>query len=186
MKKMLTYCIVLFTAVYLCVFSVHAHYYEPAKAEIEVEIKLGGSVVIIPDEKSPSPAKTEMQLKDGETGRFDIAFSTVGVYDYTVKTIPDERNLIFDKTVYYIKIYVNDEDGDLTLTYIVYKGDRKYEDDPKTLVFVNTVPGSDIPPPAPNTNDDSKTKLLFMLVFIALAGSLELAAHFIGRKKRNV
>ncbi len=184
MKKLLAFCIVFITAVYLYGFSVRAHNYESASAEIETEIKLGGHVIIIPDDNCPVPSKTEVELNDGETGRFDISLTTVGAYGYTVKLIPDDRDLIFDQTVYRVKIYVDDAEGKLAVTYIVTKGDHKY--DSKRLVFVNNAPKPDKPPHGPKTDDNSRTKTAFLFALIVAAGSLAISIYLTDRKKKNI
>ena len=114
MKKILTFCILILLVPGLFGFTAHAYAYQPVKAEIEVEVTLGGTAAIIPNVNCPIPEKTALTLKDGEIGKFDIEFTEVGVFDYTVKTVPDDRDIEFDDTVYNIKFYVTDNDGRLT------------------------------------------------------------------------
>lgn len=176
MKKILIFCMILMTAAGLSGFSVDAYHYEPVKAEIEVEIILGGTVTITPNINCPIPEKTEMNLQNGEIGKFDIDFTKVGVYDYTVKTIPDKRKLNFDKTVYTVKIYVTDEDGELTVTFVASKGDDdKYGGDSKHLIFVNTVQESEKPPSNPNSGENSEMKTYFLFAMLASVGLLVLS-----------
>ena len=113
MKKILTFCILILLVPGLFGFTAHAYAYQPVKAEIEVEVTLGGTAAIIPNVNCPIPEKTALTLKDGEIGKFDIEFTEVGVFDYTVKTVPDDRDIEFDDTVYNIKFYVTDNDGRL-------------------------------------------------------------------------
>ena len=108
MKKLLTFCILILLVPGLFGFTAYAYDYEPIKYEIEVEVTLGGTVKIIPNVNCPIPQKTELTLKDGETGRFEIDLVEPGVFDYTVQTVPDDRNIVFDDTVYSIKIYVTE------------------------------------------------------------------------------
>ena len=115
MKKILTFCILILLVPGFFGFTTHAYAYQSVKAEIEVEVILGGKVAIIPNVNCPIPEKTELTLKDGEIGKFDIEFTEVGVFDYTVKTVPDDRDIEFDDTVYNIKFYVTDNDGRLRL-----------------------------------------------------------------------
>lgn len=173
MKKILIFCMILIIAAGLSGFSVDAYYYKPVKAEIEVEITLGGSVTITPNMNCPVPEKAEMYLQDGEIGKFDIDFTKVGIYDYVVRTIPDERQLDFDKTVYNIKIYVTDEDGELAVTFIVSTGGNKYGDHSKRLLFVNTVPESEKTPPNPKAGDNPE--MYFWLAMLVSAGLLALS-----------
>ena len=77
-------------------------------------------------------------------------FNTVGIYDYTVKTVPDKRKIEFDKKVYKIKIYVTDEGGELITTIIASTDNEKYSAHsdakgyspygPERLIFKNKVP----------------------------------------------
>ena len=122
MKKILTFCILILLVPGLFGFTAYAYAYQSVKAEIEVEVILGGKVAIISNVNCPIPEKTELTLKDGEIGKFEIDFTEVGVFDYTVKTVPDDRDIEFDDTVYNIKFYVTDNDGRLVATVIASKG----------------------------------------------------------------
>ncbi len=145
MKKVLSVffllaAIPLFVGTALC-----AAAYSPAASEISVEINQGGTAVIIPEVNCPIPGKTELELKDGESGRFNIQFTEPGVYTYTVKTLPDSRNLDFDSSVYTVKIYVTDENGSLSAVTLIYANGVKYAGEPgadgglSTIVFKNKV-----------------------------------------------
>lgn len=180
MKKTLIFCIIVIIAAGLSGFSVHAHYYEPVKVEIETEITLGGLVTIIPDTDCPVPPKTELNLKRGEIGVFSLGFTKAGVYSYTVKTLPDNRNLKFDTTVYRVKIYVTDEDGTLSAVMIVARGSEKYGADSSRLMFVNTEPESS---PVPKTKDNTDIKTFFSLAMLVSAGLLILSGR---PEKKNV
>ena len=192
MKKILTFCILILLVPGLFGFTAHAYAYQPVKAEIEVEVTLGGTVAIIPNVNCPIPEKTELTLKDGELGRFDIEFTEVGVFDYTVKTVPDDRDIEFDDTVYNIKFYVTDNDGRLVATVIASKGEEKFS----RLIFVNTEKGGDEPttnptdssdnggsPPDknrnPKTNDDTRMEIYFLFAIIASAGLLALSIVYL-------
>ena len=192
MKKILTFCILILLVPGLFGFTAHAYAYQPVKAEIEVEVILGGTAAIIPNVNCPIPQKTELTLKDGEIGRFDIDFVEPGVFDYTVKTVPDDRDIIFDDTIYNIKIYVTDRDGTLEANMIASKGEEKYS----RLIFVNTEKGGDEPttnptdssdnggsPPDknrnPKTGDDARMELSFLFAMIASAGLLTLSIVYL-------
>ena len=192
MKKILTFCIIILLVPGLFGFTAYAYDYQPVKYEIEVEVTLGGTVKIIPNVNCPIPQKTELTLKDGEIGRFDIDFVEPGVFDYTVKTVPDDRDIIFDDTIYNIKIYVTDRDGRLEATVIASKGEEKYN----RLIFVNTEKGGDEPttnptdssdnggsPPdknrTPKTNDDTRMEIYFLFAIIASAGLLALSIVYL-------
>ena len=192
MKKILTFCILILLVPGLFGFTAYAYEYQPVKYKIEVEVTLGGTVKIIPNVNCPIPQKTELTLKDGEIGRFDIDFVEPGVFDYTVKTVPDDRDIIFDDTIYNIKIYVTDRDGTLEANMIASKGEEKYS----RLIFVNTEKGGDEPttnptdssdnggsPPDknrnPKTNDDTRMEIYFLFAIIASAGLLALSIVYL-------
>ena len=205
MKKLLTFCILILLVPGFFGFTTHAYAYQSVKAEIEVEVILGGKVAIIPNVNCPIPEKTELTLKDGEIGKFDIDFTEVGVFDYTVKTVPDDRDIEFDDTVYNIKFYVTDNDGRLQATTIASKGEEKYS----RLIFVNTEKGGDEPTANPTdssykgdspldknrnpkTSDDTRMEMYFLFAIIASAGLLALSIVFlidtqkmINRKKKE-
>lgn len=185
MRKILSICIAAIIAVCFSGISVHAHDYGTVNVGIGVEIVLGGTAVITPDDSSPAPDKTEITLKNGETGNFNIAFSSIGIYDYTVRTVPDKRNLKYDSTVYRVKIFVNDADGTLEPTVIVSKGKDKYADDPDRLLFVNTVPGNIVPSYRPRTEDNSAMTAVFLFGLLAFAVFTAVSAGLIGRFKKN-
>ena len=124
MKRILTFCILLLFVPGLLGFSAHAYDYQTVRVGIEAEVTLGGTVTIIPSVNCPIPDKTVITLQDGEIGRFDIDFSDPGVFDYTVKTVPDDRDIEFDDTVYNLKFYVTDNDGRLEMTLIASKGEE--------------------------------------------------------------
>ena len=205
MKKILTFCILILLMPGLFGFTAYAYAYQPVRTEIEVEVTLGGTVAIIPNVNCPIPEKTELTLKDGEIGKFEIDFTEVGVFDYTVKTVPDDRDIEFDDTVYNIKFYVTDNDGRLEATVIASKGEEKFS----RLIFVNTEKGGDEPTTNPTdssykgdspldknrnpkTSDDTRMEMYFLFAIIASAGLLALSIVFlidtqkmINRKKKE-
>ena len=205
MKKILTFCILILLVPGLFGFTAYAYAYQSVKAEIEVEVILGGKVAIISNVNCPIPEKTELTLKDGEIGKFDIDFTEVGVFDYTVKTVPDDRDIEFDDTVYNLKFYVTDNDGRLEATMIASKDEEKYS----RLIFVNTEKGGDEPTANPTdssnkgdspldknrnpkTSDDTRMEMYFLFAIIASAGLLALSIVFlidtqkmINRKKKE-
>ena len=146
MKKALT--VILLLAAILLLFNtvLCASAYTPARAEVAVEIRHGGTAVIIPEVNCPIPDKTELRLEDGEVGRFNIQFTEPGIYTYTVKTVPDSRNLDIDSMVYTVIIYVTDENGTLKAVKLIYAGGEKYageqgsDGSPDVILFRNTEP----------------------------------------------
>ena len=146
MKKALTVILLLAATLLLFNAALCASAYTPTTAEVAVEIRHGGTAVIIPEVNCPIPDKTELRLEDGEVGRFNIQFTEPGIYTYTVKTVPDSRNLDIDKTVYTVIIYVTDEDGTLTAVKLFYAGGAKYagepgsDGSPDVILFRNTEP----------------------------------------------
>ncbi len=198
MKKILTFCIIFLLVPGLLSFSAYAYDYQTVRVGIEAEVTLGGTVTIIPNVNCPIPDKTEITLKDGEIGRFDIDFSDPGVFDYTVKTVPDDRDIEFDDTVYNLKFYVTDNDGRLEMTLIASKGEEKYS--AERLVFVNTKKGGDEPTTNPKetptdssdkggstdnknknpqTGDDTRMEMYFLFAMIASAGLLALSIIYL-------
>lgn len=200
MKKILTLCILILLVPGLFGFTAYAYAYQPVKAEIEVEVTLGGTVAIIQNVNCPIPDNTELTLKDGEIGKFDIDFTEVGVFDYTVKTVPDDRDIEFDDTVYNLKFYVTDNDGRLETTVIASRGEEKYSGDTTRLIFVNTKKGGDEPTTNPKetptdssdnggspldknrnpkTNYDTRMEIYFLFAMIASAGLLALSIVYL-------
>ena len=96
-----------------------------ASADVDLETARVGGIKIIPNVNCPIPQKTELTLKDGETGRFEIDLVEPGVFDYTVQTVPDDRNIVFDDTVYSIKIYVTECVNTLEANMIATKSEGR-------------------------------------------------------------
>ena len=120
MKKLILAIILLTVLLITPSVSAYAYDYEPARADVAVEIIQGGTAAIIPEVNCPVPEKNQINLENGEIGKFNIDFTEAGEYSYYVKVVPDSRNLQFDSTVYYVKIYVTEEDGELVTTVIAY------------------------------------------------------------------
>ena len=191
MKKLLTFCILILLVPGLFGFTAYAYDYEPIKYEIEVEVTLGGTVKIIPNVNCPIPQKTELTLKDGETGRFEIDLVEPGVFDYTVQTVPDDRNIVFDDTVYSIKIYVTESVNTLEANMIATKSEEKYSG--SKLIFVNSEESSDEPTSNPQdsptessnndrnpkTSDDTRMEMYFLFAMIASVGLLTLSIVYL-------
>ena len=191
MKKLLTFCILILLVPGLFGFTAYAYDYQPVKYEIEVEVTLGGTVKIIPNVNCPIPQKTELTLKDGETGRFEIDLVEPGVFDYTVQTVPDDRNIVFDDTVYSIKIYVTEYVDKLEANMIATKSEEKYSG--SKLIFVNSEESSDEPTSNPQdsptessnndrnpkTSDDTRMEMYFLFAMIASVGLLTLSIVYL-------
>lgn len=191
MKKLLTFCILILLVPGLFGITAYAYDYEPIKYEIEVEVALGGTVKIIPNVNCPIPQKTELTLKDGETGRFEIDLVEPGVFDYTVKTVPDDRNIVFDNTVYSINIYVTECVNTLEANMIATKSEKKYSG--SKLIFVNSEESSDestsnpqdSPTESsnndrnPKTSDDTRMEMYFLFAMIASVGLLTLSIVYL-------
>lgn len=183
MKKLLTFCILILLVPGFFGFTAYAYDYEPIKYEIEVEVTLGGTVKIIPNVNCPTPQKTELTLKDGETGRFEIDLVEPGVFDYTVQTVPDDRNIVFDDTVYSIKIYVTEYVNKLEANMIATKSEKKYSG--SKLIFVNSEESQDSPTESsnndrnPKTSDDTRMEMYFLFAMIASVGLLTLSIVYL-------
>ena len=164
MKKLLTFCILILLVPGLFGFTAYAYDYEPIKYEIEVEVTLGGTVKIIPEP---------------------------GVFDYTVQTVPDDRNIVFDDTVYSIKIYVTECVNTLEANMIATKSEEKYSG--SKLIFVNSEESSDEPTSNPQdsptessnndrnpkTSDDTRMEMYFLFAMIASVGLLTLSIVYL-------
>lgn len=191
MKKLLTFYILILIVPGLFGFTAYAYDYQPVKYEIEVEVTLGGTVKIIPNVNCPIPQKTELTLKDGEIGRFEIDLVEPGVFDYTVKTVPDDRNIVFDDTVYSIKIYVTENVDKLEANMIATKSEEKYSG--SKLIFVNSEESCDEPTSNPQdsptessnndrnpkTSDDTRMEIYFLFAMIASVGLLTLSIVYL-------
>lgn len=187
MKKILTFCILILLVPGLFGFTAYAYDYQPVKYEIEVEVTLGGTVKIIPNVNCPIPQKTELTLKDGEIGRFEIDLVEPGVFDYTVKTVPDDRNIVFDDTVYSIKIYVTENVDKLEANMIATKSEEKYSG--SKLIFVNSDESTSNPQDSstessdndrnPKTSDDTRMEIYFLFAMIASVGLLTLSIVYL-------
>ena len=187
MKKLLTFCILILLVPGFFGFTAYAYDYEPIKYEIEVEVTLGGTVKIIPNVNCPIPQKTELTLKDGETGRFEIDLVEPGVFDYTVQTVPDDRNIVFDDTVYSIKIYVTENVDKLEANMIATKSEEKYSG--SKLIFVNSDESTSNPQDSPTessnndrnpkTSDDTRMEIYFLFAMIASVGLLTLSIVYL-------
>ena len=165
MKKILTFCILILLVPGLFGFTAYAYDYQPVKYEIEVEVTLGGTVKIIPNVNCPIPQKTELTLK--------IDLVEPGVFDYTVKTVPDDRNIVFDDTVYSIKIYVTENVDKLEANMIATKSEEKYSG--TELRFVNDEKTSKPEESSnndgnPKSGDDARMEMFFLFAMIASAG----------------
>ena len=170
MKKLLTFCILILLVPGLFGFTAYAYDYEPIKYEIEVEVTLGGTVKIIPNVNCPIEP---------------------GVFDYTVQTVPDDRNIVFDDTVYSIKIYVTECVNTLEANMIATKSEEKYSG--SKLIFVNSEESSDEPTSNPQdsptessnndrnpkTSDDTRMEMYFLFAMIASVGLLTLSIVYL-------
>ena len=142
MKRLIMISLVLILLFSVSVISVSA--YDAVGVDIRVDVINGGTVNITSQVNSPLPDKSELKLSDKESGMFHIDFDDEGIYNYYVRIKPDDRDIVFDETVYNVVVYVNEEDGKLFPTVVVYYSgsDKKYESpegfDNFTLVFDNT------------------------------------------------
>lgn len=141
MKKIFVFSVVL--ALIFAVLGAHVSAAQTASVDIWVDIKNGGTAVIITEVNCPLPDRSSMTLEDGQSEAFHIDFSEEGVYSYTIRLEPDERDITFDDTVYLVRVYVTEENGSLYTSIVIYnkKTDSKYSpqgpDEPCTVTFVN-------------------------------------------------
>ncbi len=143
MKRVFAFSVVL--ALIFAVLGAHGSAAQTAPVDIWVDIKNGGTAVIITEVNSPLPDRSSMTLDDGQTEAFHIDFSEAGTYAYTIRIEPDDREITFDDTVYRVNVFVTEESGRLYTSIVIYnqKTGGKYSpqgyDEPCTVTFVNDV-----------------------------------------------
>ena len=141
MKRVFAFSVVL--TLIFAVLGAHVSAAQTVPVDIWVDIKNGGTAVIITEVNSPLPDRSSMTLDDGQTEAFHIDFSEEGTYSYTIRTEPDDREITFDDTVYRVNIIVTEEGGKLYTSIVIYnqKTGGKYSpqgyDEPCTVTFVN-------------------------------------------------
>jgi pilin isopeptide linkage protein len=160
MKRIITFSIMLILLL-TPAFPAIAAYYEPVMAEVPLEITNGGTAEIISNVNCPIPQESKIELDDGEIGKFEIYFTDVGVYTYTVKSLPDDRDMVFDDKEYTVEVHVTDEGGKLAATVIAYTGENKYSSrsdvmgiadfGPERLLFEPYYEESPAPPMEPDS-----------------------------------
>ena len=102
MKRVFAFSVIL--ALIFAVSGVLVSAAETEPVDIWVDIKNGGTAVIITEVNSPLPDRSSMTLDDGQSEAFNIVFSEEGTYSYMIKVEPDEREITFDDTVYRVRI----------------------------------------------------------------------------------
>lgn len=140
------------------------------------------------DEAFPMPDNTEVTIAGEGKASFNISYSEVGIYTYTVSEIAGSGEYCtYDGTVYTISVYVlwDEENGKLD-TVVVCADESDYKTE---AVFTNvyTPPAppptpTPTPPPAPTTGDTSK--LVQGLAFLAVAAICIIAASYLLKKRR--
>ena len=129
------------------------------------------------------PVKYEIEV--------EVTLGEPGVFDYTVQTVPDDRNIVFDDTVYSIKIYVTECVNTLEANMIATKSEEKYSG--SKLIFVNSEESSDEPTSNPQdsptessnndrnpkTSDDTRMEMYFLFAMIASVGLLTLSIVYL-------
>ena len=141
MKRVFAFSVLL--ALIFAVLGAHVNAAQTAPVDIWVDIKNGGTAVIITEVNSPLPDRSSMTLDDGQSEAFHIDFSEEGTYSYLIRIEPDDREINFDDTVYHVKVFVTEENGRLYTSIVIYnqKTGGKYSpqgyDEPCTVTFVN-------------------------------------------------
>ena len=141
MKRVFAFSVVL--ALIFAVLGAHGSAAQTVPVDIWVDIKNGGTAVIITEVNSPLPDRSSMTLADGQSEAFHIDFSEEGTYAYTIRIEPDDREITFDDTVYRVNVFVTEESGRLYTSIVIYnqKTGGKYSpqgyDEPCTVTFVN-------------------------------------------------
>ena len=143
MKRVFAFSVVL--TLILAVLGAHVSAAQTVSVDIWTDIKNGGTAVIIPEVNCPMPDRTSMTLDDGQSEAFHIDFSEEGVYAYTIRIEPDDREITFDDTVYRVNVFVTKEGERLYTSIVIYnkKTGGKFSpqgyDEPCTVTFVNDV-----------------------------------------------
>ena len=143
MKRVFAFSVVL--ALIFAVLGAHGSAAQTVPVDIWVDIKNGGTAVIITEVNSPLLDRSSMTLDDGQSEAFHIDFSEAGTYAYTIRIEPDDREITFDDTVYRVNVFVTEESGKLYTSIVIYnqKTGGKYSpqgyDEPCTVTFVNDV-----------------------------------------------
>lgn len=143
MKRVFAFSVVL--ALIFAVLGAHVSAAQTAPVDIWVDIKNGGTAVIITEVNCPLPDRSSMTLDDGQSEAFHIDFSEKGTYSYLIRIEPDDREINFDDTVYHVKVFVTEENGRLYTSIVIYnqKTGGKFSpqgyDEPCTVTFVNDV-----------------------------------------------
>lgn len=141
MKRVFAFSVVL--ALIFAVLGAHGSAAQTVPVDIWVDIKNGGTAVIITEVNSPLPDRSSMTLADGQSEAFHIDFSEEGTYAYSIRIEPDDREITFDDTVYRVNVFVTEESGRLYTSVVIYnqKTGGKYSpqgyDEPCTVTFVN-------------------------------------------------
>lgn len=155
MKKIVVFSIALYIVFFVC--GIPAAAYKAVGVDVSVDIINGGTVEVIAEVNCPLPDKSNITLNDGERDTFHLEFLAVGEYSYTVKTVPDERNIKYDDTIYNVRCYVEEKNGMLSVTTVIYNLTTGYKysspdgDDKIGVKFENISKDSD----SPGGSDDS-------------------------------
>ena len=162
MKRVFAFSVVL--ALIFAALSAHASAVQTVPVDIWVDIKNGGTAVIITEVNCPLPDRSSMTLDDGQSEAFHIDFSEEGTYVYTVRMEPDDREINFDDTVYRVKVFVTEEGGKLYTSIVIYnqRTGNKFSpqgyDEPCTVTFVNDFdPAVPEEPTAPTPSGENET-----------------------------
>lgn len=133
--------------------------------DIWIQIENGGTAVIIAENNAPLPDPTRLVLYDNNPMSFHIVFSDPGEYTYMMHIEPDDRDLIFDTSVYRATIYITEINGVLQATIVVYDltTGNKYapwstsDSTPFSVSFVNEERSEPTPTPTPTSTPSSST-----------------------------
>ncbi|MBP9987870.1 MAG: hypothetical protein KBT46_00060 [Ruminococcus sp.] len=135
---------IIFALLMCCICGITAFAAEPVSVNVDVEVKLDGA-------KPDTPEEYLLVLKSVDTGReyvctvngenkatFDISFSNVGVYNYTVtQKKGNNANCTYDDTVYYltITVFYGNNSYDFDIAAKVYKDGVDEKQD--AIIFEN-------------------------------------------------
>ena len=140
--------------------------------------------------------QTELELKGGEKGFFQISYNYPGNYNYTVSQIAGtDKKTTYDNTEYQVDVYVTEsENGELFAQLILY---LKGEDEKKAeLAFKNTretEKGSSNTPNTAKGKTDTRhkvktgdtTDIILWSVFLVISGMVLITATLQKNKMRR-
>jgi hypothetical protein len=160
--------------------------------DISVQIEGGGTAIIIPQVNCPIPQHSDVTVKDGETGHFNIQFTEPGNYAYTIQAT--ENGCTPD--YYAVNVSVNTkEDGTLYSVTVLKRSYTATKCGTAAFTKEGELPPEEttkpIPPnedegSTPYTGDDSRLEMYLLLAIAASAGLFGLSLIYANSVKKQL